>query len=568
MRERVSFVEPEDGGSDGLGILEAAIEDVLENRRDAESLWEIIHESADELAEMRSIFRTSISGQRPHVIDKCREEIIAVEYALDEYERTLGSLSTALKENNQEALSREGKAAGNLSEQINLAFLRFRDRAFLSAGPTGHGGINYLLALMGRLAKGEAREGELECEVNREREEAATLIATIGESENVFPVPQMKAFCERYADLLERLDFLIRVEEEELQDQEAEPDDLIEAVEELQEEAEEAKGESLDEIAREMEELGSEFERIDLYSQARNLAEGPTAVPFVNVLIRAGGLAADGKEPPEAMEYFLGEFADLLALHALRHKELMKFTSRSATLVETGDRIAAVLAQMEELLQEGRIAWNGPDPTLPEDWEPRLVDAAGRLDGMMKQLGEIAENENSVRCIRCGMSNQIGDFTCRSCKAVLPTAGIDAPSFVNMLIVGHEGAVMEEPKMTANVQRLFDAASGFLEGRGSREELEEILGRMERLLSISLRTAETGPPSHGKDDVEAASIEEAAGSYRLGLERFEEGLALFRRFASAPSRADLEAAGAAVWEGVSSLQHAQKILEPFVQRKG
>jgi len=596
--------------SEQCGILQEAICDFLAGRLMEDELQHIIEESMEELAEMRGIFRTSVSGQVRQAKDYCHDQITAVEFQFDEYEKALLCLKDALQNGDRDTIESSGSTVTELTKRLNLEFLRFRETVLWVKGPTNHSGMNILLALLGRIIAGADMEeslGRLACETDNELRTAEGIVAVI-ETSKSFPEITLKSFYVSYRDLLicmrEALSSFFHFEQEELRVNESESqvdldkeltgrdkpgtgneqkDDSSEPSDEKHAESPSASpGETLTayreavpdmreifrDLADKLEELAAEYDRIDLLSHVRALSDEPTAIPFVNVLFNTARRVLGGATSVEVLNCFIREFEAALEIYALKHSEIMKFETRSASMVELGTHMSELLEEMGRAIAEYRLFAQQPSAELLESCESQIWYAALDLQQTLEALHAYSENESSVTCICCGAQNKVGATACTGCKAVLSTAGIDAPSILDTVAL-EPGCTRppDEPKMTRNIQNLFDGAAHYIDGDMTREEFENMLAGIERLFSVSLKTLQDLHAGVHQEDQRDGFMSEAVEKYRSGLEHFGRGLAIFRSFAETRNQNLLDEAKSEIWEGMSLLQSMQKLLEPRIRKR-
>lgn len=592
------------------GILQQAILDFLAGKLIEDELQQIIEESAEELSEMRGIFRTSVSGQVRQAKDYCHDQITAVEFQFDEYEKALQCLKDALQNEDRDSIESSGGTVGELTKRLNLEFLRFRETVLWVKGPTNHSGMNILLELIGRILAGvdiEESLGRLACETDNELKTAEGIVDVI-ETSTSFPEITLKSFYISYRDLLNRmreaLDSFFHFEQQELRVNESESQvDLDKELagrgkpstgnkqkdgsqeppyEENAESLSASPGETMTEyreaapamqeicrdFADRLEELAAEYDRIDLLSHVRALSDEPTAIPFVNVLFNTARRFLGGATSVDVLNCFIREFEASLETYALKHSEIMKFETRSVSMVELGIHMSDILEEMGRAIAGYRLFAQQPSAELLESCESQIWYAAMDLQQTLEALHAYSENESSVTCICCGAQNKVGATVCAGCKAVLSTAGIEVPSVLDT-VASEPGCPRptDEPKMTRNIQHLFDGAAHYINGDMTRKEFENFLAGIEKLFSVSLKTLQDLHTSSQQEDERDRLMSEAVEKYRSGLEHFGRGLAIFRSFAETPDQHLLDEAKSEIWEGMGLLQSMQRLLEPRIRRR-
>lgn len=322
------------------------------------------------------------------------------------------------------------------------------------------------------------------------------------------------------------------------------------------------------EFACRLEELAAEYDRNDLLSHVRALSAGPTAIPYVNLLFNTARRVLGGGTSPEVLDYFLREFEAALEAYALKHSEIMKFETRSASIAELGAHMGSLLEKMGRITAEYRLFAQQPSAELLESCEAHIWSAAMDLQQTIEALQAYSENESSVVCICCGAQNKVGSTTCTECKAVLSTAGLDAPSLLNTVMCEPGSArPPEEPKMTRNVQSLFDGAERYIDGSMSREEFEGVIAGIGKLFSMAEKTSRELSDKADREDSSDPTMSEAAEKYRNGLHHFGRGLSLLRSLAETGNQRVLDEAKSEIMEGAGLLQSMQRLLEPRIRNR-
>jgi len=570
-----------DKKAEQTGILQDAVRSFLAGGMEEDGIQQIIDETIEELAEMRGIFRTNLSGQAPQLRDYCNDEVAAVELGFDEYEKALLSLKDAVRDRDLSSIESIGAAVSELTSRLNTGFLRFRETVLWAAGPTNHSGINILLSLIGKILAGVETEesvGRLDCEAGRELRMAEGMVAAL-ETGKSFPEYAMKDFYISYRDLLgemrEALRAFFHFERDDgpaVQPEEEQGDREAAASDESREGSLEAPQDIrvvFGEYACRLEELAAEYDRNDLLSHVRALSAEPTGIPFVNVLFNTARRVLGGGTSSEVLDYFLLEFEAALEAYALKHAEIMKFETRSASIAELGAHMGSLLEKMGTITAEYRLFAQQPSAELLESCEAHIWPVAMELQQTIEALRAYSESETSVMCICCGTENKVGSTTCTECKAVLSTAGLDAPSLLNTVMCEPGNArPPEEPKMTRNIQSLFDGAERYIDGSMTRQEFESVIAGIERLFSLAEKTSREMPDKAHQQDRSDPMMDEAADKYRSGLQHFGRGLSLLKSLAETGNQRILDEAKSEILEGAGLLQSMQRLLEPRIRNMG
>ena len=502
---------------------------------------------------LRQDFDAKVSRESESIKEYCSNAIEEVHKCFAQYTQVIEQMEAYSNRLDKLLLEAEVKRIGDIFNRLNVAFLFYRNEAFIARGPSSHGGVNYLINIIDRIMGGEDGWDELGRAIYLEHQASEQASALIEAAEqNVFS-GGMNTFFTSYREILSHIQYAL---------------DSRDAA-------------SLAPLRENMAAWGEYYKKYDIHFLLRAHSSTPTSLPLANLVIYHGQQIAAGAGDMAIFQYFLNELKQLYEKVRYRYDEVstrQKPTSvieaeESELLDRTLKNIARAVVGFEIFIQtseEKHFAHS----------ERILTSSAEAFYNSIYRLQVMAEDSGKVTCFQCGYKNVAGEVSCRNCRGLLPQVeGRKMESTVDAIL--DEGIELPEeesgPRMTVYVNSLFQAASALAQQKISSQDFETVLGEMDaRLKEVQKRVKEVPPVTtemikamgKRKSEVMHALLTEASAAYGEGLQAFSQGIALFREFGSSLSTQKLENGKELIWSGIKKLQEAQDLIKKEFKVEG
>lgn len=527
----------EDWSYEMENILLRTIEDVLGNKAGASELSAVLETARQNLKDTRQEFDMTVSGQPPHIQGACKSIIFSINQFFEEYEKLFNELNSYVHTFDKSTLESIPERIDKVSLSLDKAFFDFRQKGLIAMGPTKVPGINLLIHTCGRILSGEKLEALLKEQAQRE---AGAIEETIAEMAAQPQGADFKAMREAFEMYQGNVSAIL---------ESADNPDL----------------EKLKQMVRDLIRTGLTFDEAARIKEFKGEMEGPTRSPMVNRLIVASDALRDGSTD---MDTFLGitqELWDQLESLKFKYNAILRNPPSSSVVEEEASFLGDTIQNFEETLNLIYDFTDTENYELLDEGLERLKALIAELEQSITIFRDISEREGKTPCVRCGHYNEPGARICEKCRFVLPIfsekdhVGLDFVDGAG-LPKAPEQESDHEVVMTENVQKLFDAADGVTSGTVGRDEFEQALAWMERLLAEAYHSAVPVEAALSKTSDENArkTMGELADLYVQGLEDFEVGLSFLRQFFADASPQAIQAGKQMIWQGMAKLQKISK----------
>lgn len=518
---------------------------VLVDSAPPQELLDLLPVADEELSALRQGFNESVSLETPDARQFCQPSIETVHSCFDDYIKILREIEGYGRTFNITLLRGTTLKIDEADKKLHQAFLAFRNDVMIARGPSSHGGLNLIINYLQRILYGEDVTGEFMQEIQNEFSLTRQIIATIDTLEqNVFNRGS-RTFYGGYQQLLQQLASALQSRD----------------------------GETLARLLTDLQNLGDYYKHFDVNFLARLYSRSPTPLPLANLVMNTANNFVHGMGERDVFNYFLDQLRQVFNKVRYRYDEVtarMKPSTEAER--EEAEFISKTLKDFAQALQFFEDLLENPDENYFLKCWDSLGTAAISFAQSVKALETLAEDSGKVICFNCGFRNVAGEISCRQCKAVLPQVEDKRTQVLNAL--EDEGITTQqeeqETQMTVYINKLFETAAGLAQGTVPATEFERVLADMDNRLQFIRRSAKPVPQvtpdmvsKMGPENADKLKfiLEEAAASYREGLDDFIIGISKFHEFSNSLSVKSMEAAKDTVWKGVKKLQKAQALIK-------
>jgi hypothetical protein len=452
------------------------IRDLQSDFASAEDLLQACEAAQQDLAQLRSDFEVALQAEHESLRPLLGPEVEAVYRSFEDYNALLLSCASYAQDFDAGRLESTLQGAPAAAVRLSLDFGRFREAALAQRGPSTHPGLNLVYTTATLLRRGETSpelwhqtlEGELQRAQDWLEQDFSKFHAGA----------EVADFYQRYLELLDHP-----------------PGE-----------------EGWDEWLEWLLELGKDFARVDGDALRRRYGHGPSAVPWVNLLVNGAWLVGQNSVSANLLRDFVFE----------AQTELVRVNdafSSWAQNQEQAQNAADLLLQLEEWLTALDGWLDTADPDGLDGLAQQGLQLAGRYPELQQALEGSAGGRNvSSSCNLCG--GPVREGRCANCGA---------RSFASSEVAAEATA-----EAGGRIERLLDQARVVLQEAGDVAAFRSAVESLERDLKIA-RAKDPGP-----DQDEGCA--ELRDRYVAALDQFEEALGHLRDFCDEPSAGALEAA--------------------------
>ena len=248
----------------------------------------------------------------------------------------------------------------------------------------------------------------------------------------------------------------------------------------------------------------------------------------------------------------LGEsLVDLREMAAQQLSQLEQFRqmgSESVLLREAIEEALEALEFQQEALADFDLFFEQrrqPQLRIAKD---KLLESSLQVQKALDHLGELADREGKVACIRCSHYNPPGRSNCEKCSAPLPNLGHSSQSSTFETAEGpaptQEG---DEPVMTSHLVRLYKAVDAVYAGEMEASAFEAEIQHYHNIINNHSEFEIEEPIWETLDEEQRAlaeesykAIEEAQNIFAQGVGEMLQALDCFRSYLESEARSDLE----------------------------
>jgi len=520
-------------------LLVKTCRDVIKDAAGVDEMQRVYDKTVSQLKETRIDFDITLSGQSRKIQKTCSQLASAINHTFDEYKRILDEMGSYFHSFDKEILAETLEKALDVSDRLDQYFLEFREMGLIALGPTQIPGLNLLLNTVNKIRNGEALDDTLA--EHAEREETA--IEKILEELEKDPNEELESQAEAYLTLLDSIELLANY-------------------------LESGNSDILEDAYAGLQEAARMFNSLSGVIDEEKMAQSPTSSPMANVIINSVPGLKDGSIPPEFFGDAVQRLWDELEMLRFRYNAIQRSPAESSMVEEESEILGDILIAFDDILTEYFDALDNWNLGSIDETTERLKLVIEELHTSMKTFQQISETEGKTPCVKCGFYNLPGLRFCKKCNFKLPVIAGEQKGGLDV----REGSPAklsrkEVPRMTENINRLFEAAKNASVGQISMEEFEEVIAWMESLLSQAYQAVGPIPPANlekvkGKDREKIRKfdelIREAADVYAQGLEDFEVGLSFFRQFVNDGSTESVQTGMQMIWQALGKLQDVQR----------
>jgi hypothetical protein len=503
-------------------LLVRTIKAVLDKRATSQELESVLLRSRQGLEQQIQEFHATLAGLSEEMRDKITTLTDAAEEVFGFMETALQEVADYLQNGDENLLYNAGSVVHRGAEQLNFIFNEMRNFVLAVSGPTSIPNLNLMLRAHEVFTPDKDAKGErLKEFVQSERFMA---LQSLDELESAEPTPELsylKGVWDAHLRCMNR---------------------MFAALE---------KGDKAT-VDKEMENARTTFtrlfERIPSATMSQRF-EGPTSSAQVNLIL---SLAAD-------VEAQVLHDAPLVEALAVIHESAADTASTLDQLLEAGvesviireciDRaLQAVEYQQEALAEFGEFFLNRLDLVLRSAMF-KLEESTLQLSAAMDKLGELAEREGKVACIRCSHYNPSNRSNCEKCNTPLPNLGQQAGSTFEASEGVPPPSDTQGPVLTANLVRLYTAVNEVFDGKIETDaflkELDWFQAQIDNNSEYEIDEPvweELDEEERAKEEEAYKALEEVQSLFAQGVAEMNEALDKMRGYVESESRQDLEEA--------------------------
>lgn len=326
-------------------------------------------------------------------------------------------------------------------------------------------------------------------------------------------------------------------------------------------------------------------EAFDAYHFAE-FAEGPTASPKVNWVLKAVEGVRAGTHPPGTLR---GLVIDLQEVGANALKELLAASRQpidSSLLAEDISNVIEALEGMEDSL-DTLLAYSEGDQLDEEHLQEAidmLTEYGDKMGNSHLNIKAFNENLGKVTCVKCGLKQESGGATvCVSCGAQLPQqlgGGVyDSASTSSFQVLEGEADDLNRAQVvTSTMKALFDKCEAFEKGNLSREDFFAYLETAEEQIDAAeVNLSRVEVPEFPEEATEEEVVEftpvvelgeEALHMLALGLAECRGGID-YMRLSVEDEKPELMKEGMRVYfEGTQKMwevRRLQKMVDDYIE---
>jgi hypothetical protein len=517
---------------------------LLDNKVNAEDLWDFMEEMYEGLERARSEFIEQFEKQTHEFKEKIIQEADLVLISFDNYLEGLDCLNQYFQTKNVEDI-RQGMQIIISATGDMLNGLTNYEAKSLQLGPTSFPILNMLILLSDGYKSGSVTKDEFRFMINNSEiffnkmvEEAESYQGTDGRD-------AINMLREGYCKFLEGLQNLSDGVEK---DNELLIEDGLQIIQDSQE----------------LIKIG-----YTMYNEEMFLS-GPTDSPITNLLISTIKGVREGTFPKELLAENLQRYQQ----HMNTIRADFEAASRIPLDEEVEEEVVKTLNALDvsdEACEEIRAFLQSGNAQLLERAFQKLSTSTDMLKATSEVFDDINSREGKIACVKCGAFNEPINNNCVKCKAVLTKIpGQDSTTFA----VGENGEIRLEDGsefvMTENLYILLEGAEKVINKKAPFEEFTPILDWMEGLLnstyeeskSIPSIRLDTLPNSNTPIHQHYMKIaEDTVGLLQLGLEEFIDAIQEMRQFQHDGDMMHFRIGIEGVLEATKKLQFVQRIGE-------
>lgn len=467
-----------------LPVLEV-VQRLQNGKAEIQELLDACDQVRQDLKSMTEQFEAQHLAEAEEIRTVLSPEVESIRRSSDLYSDVLDSLSSYAADFDAERLEEGLQFIPLAAERLSLDFLRYREAALAQRGPTTHPGINLLTTLVRSQATQEALQEALVLELER------CHLWLDQDPSSSHLIPELQAFYATYLDHLQEL------------------------------------SEDLNAWVGDLEELGRHYARLDIDGLRRRYAYGPSALPWINLVVHSSWLVTQNAVSSEVVRDLVGEAGQELeqALAGLGGWELSSDWTR-----EAGQLLSDMLAWLEDLLRWLELCDHEGQASLSQ----RGLQLAAQYEPLMGQVQQQGAAE-ILRCEVCG--NPVEGAKCGTCGARVHGSLLNP----------------DEAEQENRMEALIKHAEMILREAGDKVAFGQLLDGLQNDLKIA----------KAKDPGEKVpeEFQPLRQRYLASLETFEQALADLEEFRISPSQEALEAAEEPLRIAVEELMELQQELQ-------
>ncbi|MHB2018805.1 MAG: hypothetical protein ACYCW6_17790, partial [Candidatus Xenobia bacterium] len=497
-----------------------------------------------EMTEHRQGFEDSVAALDPAIAEKVVPFVEACRVVLDAYDQTALDVLDGFLTSLDRSMLLAG--ADNLRRcifQLNAGFNSYRDAVLVAQGPSDVPLYNLMLPLLKAVKDGQAPIQQLVFYIEGERIRAKGNLVAM--EKGLPELPEVQQLRKAWETQLETATRFGKA-----------------AVEKNWETAEL----ELDLLRDNMRSLNT----LMLQAELAVRSTGPSPSPLVNLLVNTGRRMAIGQA--QAYE-FLPLFEELK--HGVRGIAVQLEVIQTEAAAGDRDGYAEVITagkqafehydegfRLIEAFFEGRVVEN-----LQRGLELVLKASTEQQTAHQKLLDQM-EKQGKVSCIKCGHPSSPGRLRCERCGTPLPLAPPGTPTSVlggQQEGVEVQTAEADQPIVTENLRRLYDAVNRVAEGSLSVEKYLETVQWFEELVETQLSNI---GPIRAPADMEGADVAKAQEHFDSFKESVREAISELRAYSGDPNKTHLMNGVRLSNHAANELVRMEKALNPGAETKG
>jgi len=501
-------------------LIIAAIKAVLDKKAGPQELQQALLGARQGLDEQIKDYQGIIEGLSLDVREKITTLTEAAQEVFGHMDAGLGEIESYLQSGDENSLYTAGSVLRRGAEQLTYIFNEIRNFVLAVAGPTPIPNLNLILRAHEVFVPGKDEKGErLKEFVMAERLAALQSLDQIGEEPSTPELAGLREVWDQHLRAANR---------------------LFMAVEKLDHAG----------VERELESIKLTFH--SLYERMSSAVmsqryQGPTPSEPVNLVL---SLSADLEgqvlsdlplmEALAPLQESCRETADGL-------EELLKAGVESVVMREEIEKALDAVEYQQEALVEYSEFFENRETLVLRSAAHKLQESTLQLHEALERLGELAEREGKVVCIRCGHYNPPGRGNCEKCSAPLPNLGQQQSSFETAEGAPVAAGAPEGPVLTSNLVRLYQAVDRVHTGE---IDLETFLAELDWFAGMIEKNSEFTVEEPNWDELseeEQAGAEEAAKwmeeiqqIFAQGVTEMQDALELLRQYAETEEKSILE----------------------------
>jgi hypothetical protein len=190
----------------------------------------------------------------------------------------------------------------------------------------------------------------------------------------------------------------------------------------------------------------------------------------------------------------------------------------------------------------------------------KLLESTLEVQKALEHLGEVADREGKVACLRCGHYNPPGRSNCEKCSAPLPNLGHASQTSTFEAAEGPPASSEndDEPIMTSHLVRLYKAVDAVFAGQIDAAAFAAEIQHYQNIINNHSEYEIEEPIWENLDEEQRAlaeesykGLEEAQNVFAQGVSEMCQALDCFRSYLESEAREDLE-------EGVRMMNEGAK----------